>query len=1597
MPLTNDFKIKNNLNTLGKILSGGVDIATIFSPSNTSWTLSAVNGTFGVAGGDTLSVQGGNGVDVRVATGTDTVRVSGIDATTSVKGVASFHADNFLVTNGVVTVRDGGILNAELAGSITDDKLSTISTALKVSNSATTATSANTANAIVERGAGGEFSSGSITSNNTVQAVTVNATTGFRHNNGATSGNVLRGNGTNFVSSAIQVSDIPTLNQSTSGSAATLTTSRSLWGQNFTGSANVSGSLTGVGNIIGSSVITLSAGSGNNNINLTPSGTGLVTATGNLSASGTVTGNNIDVKNILSVGAVQVRTVGPSNVFLGDGTTGRDAATGLHNFVFGLNAGSALTVGGYNNFFGANAGAANTSGSSNNFLGRYAGTLNNSGSRNNFLGSRAGAANTSGSSNNFLGYNAGLFNTIGGYNNFLGYNTGFRNTLGSNNNFFGNVAGYYNTTGSSNNFLGYHAGFTNVIGSNNTIIGNQADVATNSLSGVIVLGTGAIATQTNQIVLSTANISIRSLSGTEAGPNLFIGDSTTGNNNATGNHNFVFGLNAGSALTIGGSNNFLGVAAGYYNTEGSNNNFLGYEAGFSNTTGGNNNFLGNCAGFRNTTGGSNNFLGLAAGYNNTTGGSNNFLGLAAGLCNTTGGSNNFFGNLAGRNNNTGCNNNFFGNLAGCSNTTGGNNNFLGLCAGRYNTTGCNNNFFGSSAGFYNTAGSSNNFLGANAGCYIGRHGGSNNTFLGLKAGAGTYNDYIPTSVFVSNNFAVGFKAGYKLSGISYASYNCATQNNIFIGYKAGYNSTATYFAGASVYAAVNNNFLGNAAGFSNTTGSFNNFFGLSAGCSNTTGCFNNFLGRSAGYFNTTGSSNNFLGQNAGGCNTTGNFNNFLGQNAGKCNTTGSCNNFLGSGAGHHNRTGSHNIFIGNNADTASAQMSALSGVIVLGAGAVATESHQIVLSTANISFRSIGSTFEIGSPSLTDNLTVYGAVSSTGIVNTDTGFRVSNGATTGNFLRGNGTNFVSSAIQVSDVPTLNQSTSGSAATLTTGRTIAISGDLSYTSPSFNGSTDVTAIGTLATVNGNVGTFTNASVSVNAKGLVTAASSGTAPVTAVTGTSPVVSSGGTTPAISLASGYGDTLNPYASKTQKTFLAAPNAANGVPTFRTISASDVPTLDQNTTGSAATLTTGRSLWGQNFNGSQNITGSLTGVGNIIGSGAITIQTGSTNQDITLSTSGTGEVNITKVDIDGGTIDGTSIGLSVPASGVFTGITVAGNVNISGNLFVSGSATQIDTANLVVQDPIIFLAEGNAADTVDIGFTAAYNHGEPIKRHTGFVRNNIGGKWTLFSNLSTEILSATQIPFDDPSIVIDTLIANVQGTLTGNVSGVAAQAVQLVTGRTISTTGDVTYTSGSFNGTANVTGNASIANDAVTTVKILSSNVTYAKIQNVSATDRILGRSSSGAGVIEEITCTAAGRALLDDADAAAQRTTLGVGTTDSVTFGEVIVNNGTRSVLNDVYNTTVTSTNVATLATFATASYNSTKYTVQIKQGTTRRAALEIIATKDNGTWEGTVYGIIDQGNIFTNVEISVTGSTVDLVFTFNGNANYTVTAYAQAISD
>jgi len=68
-------------------------------------------------------------------------------------------------TGNATSITAGAIVNADInaAAGIVDSKLATISTALKVSNSATTAASANTASAIVARDASGNFTAGTIT------------------------------------------------------------------------------------------------------------------------------------------------------------------------------------------------------------------------------------------------------------------------------------------------------------------------------------------------------------------------------------------------------------------------------------------------------------------------------------------------------------------------------------------------------------------------------------------------------------------------------------------------------------------------------------------------------------------------------------------------------------------------------------------------------------------------------------------------------------------------------------------------------------------------------------------------------------------------------------------------------------------------------------------------------------------------------------------------------------------------------------------------------------------------------------------------------------------------------------------------------------------------------------------------------------------------------------------------------------------------------------------------------------------------------------------------------------------------------------------
>ena len=113
---------------------------------------------------------------------------------------------------------------------------------------------------------------------------------------------------------------------------------------------------------------------------------------------------------------------------------------------------------------------------------------------------------------------------------------------------------------------------------------------------------------------------------------------------------------------------------------------------------------------------------------------------------------------------------------------------------------------------------------------------------------------------------------------------------------------------------------------------------------------------------------------------------------------------------------------------------------------------------------------------------------------------------------------------------------------------------------------------------------------------------------------------------------------------------------------------------------------------------------------------------------------------------------------------------------------------------------------------------------------------------------------------------------------------AVTISAGTSISdgSKGDITVSGSGATWTINA--------NAVVTADIAGSAVTYEKIQNVSATDRLLGRSTAGAGLVEEIVCTAFGRSVIAGADAAAVRSTINAVSNAGGTISGELTCNGT-----------------------------------------------------------------------------------------------------------
>ena len=151
-----------------------------------------------------------------------------------------------------------------------------------------------------------------------------------------------------------------------------------------------------------------------------------------------------------------------------------------------------------------------------------------------------------------------------------------------------------------------------------------------------------------------------------------------------------------------------------------------------------------------------------------------------------------------------------------------------------------------------------------------------------------------------------------------------------------------------------------------------------------------------------------------------------------------------------------------------------------------------------------------------------------------------------------------------------------------------------------------------------------------------------------------------------------------------------------------------------------------------------------------------------------------------------------------------------------------------------------------------------------------------------------------------------------------------------------------------------------SIDTAHIADDQVTYAKIQNVSATDRILGRDSSGAGVIEEIT-PANLRTMINVEDGAtADQTKSDIDGLAITTVGTLAAGDAT-AIVSAASTTAAGKVELATTAETTTGTDTARAVTPDgLKdgyQGSTNVTTLGTIAT---GTWQGTAIAHAYIGN-------------------------------------
>jgi hypothetical protein len=242
--------------------------------------------------------------------------------------------------------------------------------------------------------------------------------------------------------------------------------------------------------------------------------------------------------------------------------------------------------------------------------------------------------------------------------------------------------------------------------------------------------------------------------------------------------------------------------------------------------------------------------------------------------------------------------------------------------------------------------------------------------------------------------------------------------------------------------------------------------------------------------------------------------------------------------------------------------------------------------------------------------------------------------------------------------------------------------------------------------------------------------------------------------------------------------------------------------------------------------------GTGVAISSGQVSIgQAVATTDNVTFA--GVTADNIRVGVTAAGEIDTSAGNLTLDSTGGTTilddDVNVTGNLQVDGNLTVSGTTVTVNATNLAVEDNMIYLNNGSAVANPDLGFAGNYNDG--TYRHAGLFRDATDGVWKFFHQYTPEPDASAYIDTSHGSFALAPIQSSTvtATTFTGALTGNASTATTLQTARNINGV--------SFNGSADITVTAAAG---TLTGSTLASGVTASSLTSVGT---LTGLTVSGA----------------------------------------------------------------------------------------------------------------------------------------------------------